>query len=133
MKNNLSDLITAEYAKTTTQPISSTASTVASVLIVAVVAIALVYGLIAIGGLLVKVVAWCLPSATGSVPSTAATYAPILASSEELEIYDTPLEEVKASLRRSLAETKSGQRIPLAQMWEGVDELVDYTKEEVSK
>jgi PHD/YefM family antitoxin component YafN of YafNO toxin-antitoxin module len=42
-------------------------------------------------------------------------------SSEELEIYDTPLEEVKASLRRSLAEAKSGQRIPLAQMWDGID------------
>jgi hypothetical protein len=81
MKSNLSDLITAEYAKTTTQPIPSTVSTVASVLIVAVVAIALVYGLIvsvmAIGGLLVKTVAWFLPSAAGSIPSTAATYAPI--------------------------------------------------------
>jgi PHD/YefM family antitoxin component YafN of YafNO toxin-antitoxin module len=42
-------------------------------------------------------------------------------SSEETELYDTPLEEVKASLRRSLAEAKSGQRIPLAQMWEGID------------
>jgi hypothetical protein len=68
MKSNLSDLITAEYARTTTQPMPSPASTVASVLIVAVVAI---------GGLLVKVVAWGLPSATGSVPSTAAIYAPI--------------------------------------------------------
>jgi hypothetical protein len=81
MKSNLSDLITAEYARTTTQPMPSPASTVASVLIVAVVAIALIYGLIvsavAIGGLLVKVVAWGLPSATGSVPSTAAIYAPI--------------------------------------------------------
>jgi PHD/YefM family antitoxin component YafN of YafNO toxin-antitoxin module len=43
------------------------------------------------------------------------------ASLEEPELYDTPLEEVKASLRRSLAEAKSGQRIPLAQMWEGID------------
>jgi hypothetical protein len=81
MKSNLSDLITAEYAKTITQPIPSTASTVASVLIVAVVVIALIYGLIvslvAIGGLLVKLAAWCLPSAAGAVPSTAATYAPI--------------------------------------------------------
>jgi hypothetical protein len=34
---------------------------------------------------------------------------------------DTPLEEVKASLRRALAESKSGQRIPIAQMWEDSD------------
>jgi hypothetical protein len=81
MKSNLFDLITAEYTKTTTQPMPSPASTVGSVLIVAVIAIALIYGLIvslvAIGGLLVKLAAWCLPSATESVPSTAATYAPI--------------------------------------------------------
>jgi hypothetical protein len=46
-------------------------------------------------------------------------------SSEDLELYDTPLEEVKSGLRRSLAEAKSGQRIPLAQMWEGIDEAVE--------
>ncbi len=34
---------------------------------------------------------------------------------------DTPIEEVKASLRRALKEAKSGQRIPLAEMWEGID------------
>jgi len=34
---------------------------------------------------------------------------------------DTPIEEVKASLRRSLQEAKAGQRIPLSQMWEGID------------
>jgi hypothetical protein len=34
---------------------------------------------------------------------------------------DTPLEEVKASLRRALQESKSGQRIPIAQMWDGID------------
>jgi hypothetical protein len=49
-------------------------------------------------------------------------YSEELVSLEESELYDTPLEEVKASLRRSFAETKSGQRIPLAQMWEGIDE-----------
>jgi hypothetical protein len=44
-------------------------------------------------------------------------------SEEELENDpdDTPLEEVKASLRRALQESKSGQRIPIAQMWDGVD------------
>lgn len=34
---------------------------------------------------------------------------------------DTPIEEVEASLRRSLQEAKAGQRIPLSQMWEGID------------
>ena len=34
---------------------------------------------------------------------------------------DTPVEEVKASLRRALQESKTGQRIPLSQMWEGID------------
>ena len=34
---------------------------------------------------------------------------------------DTPVEEVKASLRRALQEAKTGQRIPLSQMWEGID------------
>ncbi len=30
---------------------------------------------------------------------------------------DTPVAEIKASLRRALQEAKSGQRIPLSQMW----------------
>ena len=34
---------------------------------------------------------------------------------------DTPVEEVKASLKRALQEAKAGQRIPLSQMWEGID------------
>lgn len=34
---------------------------------------------------------------------------------------DTPVEEIKASLRRALQQAKSGQRIPLSQMWEGID------------
>jgi hypothetical protein len=34
---------------------------------------------------------------------------------------DTPLEEVKASLRRALTEAKAGKRIPIAQMWEEAD------------
>ncbi|WP_341735337.1 hypothetical protein [Microcoleus sp. CAWBG640] len=34
---------------------------------------------------------------------------------------DTPIAEVKASLRRALKEAKSGQRIPLSEMWEGID------------
>ena len=34
---------------------------------------------------------------------------------------DTPIEEVKASLRRALQEAKAGQRIPLSEMWDGID------------
>jgi hypothetical protein len=34
---------------------------------------------------------------------------------------DTPIAEVKASLRRALKQAKSGQRIPLSEMWEGID------------
>lgn len=34
---------------------------------------------------------------------------------------DTPIEEVKASLRRAFQQAKAGQRIPLDQMWEGID------------
>ena len=34
---------------------------------------------------------------------------------------DTTVEEVKASLKRALQEAKAGQRIPLSQMWEGID------------
>jgi hypothetical protein len=37
---------------------------------------------------------------------------------------DTPLEEVKASLRIALAESKAGQRIPIAQMWEDSDQAI---------
>ena len=40
---------------------------------------------------------------------------------EEQDPDDTPLEEVKASLRKALEESRSGQRIPIAQMWEGID------------
>ena len=34
---------------------------------------------------------------------------------------DTPIEEIKASLRRAWQEAKSGNRIPLSEMWEGID------------
>ncbi|MEM1172408.1 MAG: hypothetical protein AAGJ08_25850 [Cyanobacteria bacterium P01_H01_bin.35] len=34
---------------------------------------------------------------------------------------DTPVAEIKASLRRALQQAKSGQRIPLSEMWEGID------------
>ncbi len=34
---------------------------------------------------------------------------------------DTSVQEIKASLRRALQQATSGQRIPLSQMWEGID------------
>lgn len=47
----------------------------------------------------------------------------ILLVSEENESDpdDTTVEEIKASLKRALQEAKAGKRIPLAQMWEGID------------
>ncbi|BBD59397.1 hypothetical protein NIES2109_21810 [Nostoc sp. HK-01] len=34
----------------------------------------------------------------------------------------TPVEEIKASLRRALQQAKMGQRLPLlSEMWEGID------------
>ena len=34
---------------------------------------------------------------------------------------DTSIESIKASLRRALQQAKAGQRIPVDQMWEGID------------
>lgn len=34
---------------------------------------------------------------------------------------DTSVEDIKARLRRALQQATSGQRIPLSQMWEGID------------
>jgi hypothetical protein len=39
----------------------------------------------------------------------------------EFDPDDTPVEEVKASLRRALQEYKEGKRISLEDMWEGID------------
>jgi hypothetical protein len=43
------------------------------------------------------------------------------AEAEEVDPDDTPIEEIKASLRRALDQAKTGQRLPLSQMWEGID------------
>jgi hypothetical protein len=43
------------------------------------------------------------------------------AESEEFDPDDTPIEEIKASLRRALQQAKAGQRLPLSQMWDGID------------
>ncbi|MBW4578484.1 MAG: hypothetical protein KME42_02800 [Tildeniella nuda ZEHNDER 1965/U140] len=42
-------------------------------------------------------------------------------STEEEDPDDTSIDEIKANLRRALHQAKTGQRIPLAQMWEGID------------
>ncbi len=42
-------------------------------------------------------------------------------SASESDPDDTSVEEIKASLRRALKEAKAGKRIPLAQMWEGME------------
>ncbi|MEH2125024.1 type II toxin-antitoxin system RelN family antitoxin [Nostoc sp.] len=40
---------------------------------------------------------------------------------EKVDPDDTPVEEIKASLRRAFQQAKGGQRLPLSQMWEGID------------
>lgn len=47
----------------------------------------------------------------------------IILESDEVEFDpdDTPIEEVKASLRRALQEYKEEKRIPLEDMWTGID------------
>ncbi|MFB2974174.1 hypothetical protein ACE1CD_34860 [Aerosakkonema sp. BLCC-F183] len=46
---------------------------------------------------------------------------PEVTEEAEIDPDDTPIAEVKASLRRALQEAKTGQRIPLSEMWEGID------------
>ncbi|HEY9627980.1 MAG TPA: hypothetical protein V6C84_11810 [Coleofasciculaceae cyanobacterium] len=46
---------------------------------------------------------------------------PDLAEESGQDPDDTSAEEIKASLRRALQQATTGQRIPLSQMWEGVD------------
>ena len=46
---------------------------------------------------------------------------PDVTEEAETDPDDTPIEEVKASLRRALQQAKSGQRIPISEMWEGID------------
>ena len=40
---------------------------------------------------------------------------------EAVDPDDTHVEEIKASLKRALQQAKAGQRLPLSQMWEGID------------
>ncbi|MGI8502299.1 MAG: type II toxin-antitoxin system RelN family antitoxin [Hassallia sp.] len=43
------------------------------------------------------------------------------AEAEEIDPDDTPIEEIKASLRRALHQAKTGQTRPISEMWDGID------------
>lgn len=45
----------------------------------------------------------------------------LVSNEEEIDNDDTPVEEIKASLKQALQEVKAGQTIPLEQMWDGID------------
>ncbi|MEH2167662.1 MAG: hypothetical protein V7K41_13500 [Nostoc sp.] len=46
---------------------------------------------------------------------------PEQAEVEELDPDDTPVEEIKASLRRALQQAKSGQTRPISELWDRID------------
>ena len=46
---------------------------------------------------------------------------PEVTEETETDPDDPPIEEIKASLRRAWQEAKAGKRIPLSEMWEGID------------
>jgi len=39
----------------------------------------------------------------------------------EIDPDDTPVEEIKASLRRALQQAKMGQTRPISELWDGID------------
>jgi hypothetical protein len=43
------------------------------------------------------------------------------AESEEFDPDDTPIEEIKASLRRALQQAKAGQTRPISELWDRID------------
>ncbi|XDE61752.1 hypothetical protein AB3M80_25125 [Arthrospira platensis BEA 1257B] len=45
----------------------------------------------------------------------------LISDEDELDADDTPVEEIQASLIRALQDAQTGRRIPLEQMWEGID------------
>jgi len=48
----------------------------------------------------------------------------IILESDEVEFDpdDTPVEEVKTSLRRALQDYKEGKRVPVSELWKGIDD-----------
>ncbi|MEH2085318.1 type II toxin-antitoxin system RelN family antitoxin [Nostoc sp.] len=43
------------------------------------------------------------------------------AETEEVDPDDTPVEEIKASLRRALQQAKAGQTRPISELWDRID------------
>jgi hypothetical protein len=46
---------------------------------------------------------------------------PEQAESEEIDPDDTPIQEIKASLRRALHQAKTGQTRPISELWDRID------------
>ncbi|MDY7005151.1 MAG: hypothetical protein SWX82_14725 [Cyanobacteriota bacterium] len=46
---------------------------------------------------------------------------PEVTEEDEPDPDDTPVEEIKASLRRALQQAKSGQTRPISELWERID------------
>jgi len=45
----------------------------------------------------------------------------LLPEAGDIDVDDTPIQEIKASLKTALQEAKAGKRISLEKMWEGID------------
>lgn len=45
----------------------------------------------------------------------------LVANDPEFDSDDTPVEEIKASLRRALQEVKEGRTRPISELWERID------------
>lgn len=45
----------------------------------------------------------------------------LVANEPDFDPDDTPVEEIKASLRRALQEVKEGKTRPISELWEGID------------
>lgn len=45
----------------------------------------------------------------------------LVSEQDESDPDDTPVEEIKASLKQALQEVKTGKTIPLEQIWHGID------------
>ncbi len=48
----------------------------------------------------------------------------LVSDEEEFDFDDTPVEEIKASLRTALQEAKAGKTIPLDKMWDDIDKVI---------
>jgi hypothetical protein len=46
----------------------------------------------------------------------------LVSDEDEVDPDDTPVEEIKASLRRALQEAKEGKTRPISELWERIDD-----------